>query len=227
MTARIELKIQLRPQSRLQQRKRGIVQIRHGYRHEAFEMHYIRGTHRSQQHVYSPVPAYINIYPSSVLANIVSHYRVAALLTRRVTNTAVEKKKDVVVSKTIVGKYEIYAFDRCQSFCASIYTGKDLSSYSTLHLRVKTSDEDLIGIWGMEPQHTINTGNRTANLLLNGGQLLPFIMSSFPATSASHRIGVKRSIASRYTRILEYMRGKISPTQFKNCYAGYGERDRG
>ncbi len=128
MTARIELKIQLRPQSRLQQwvnpmrlgrldvhpisnrdtwlyarecrRKRGIVQIRHGYRHEAFEMHYMRGTHRSQQHVYSPVPAYINIYPSSVLANIVSHYRVAALLMRRVTNTAVEKKKDAVGVRT-------------------------------------------------------------------------------------------------------------------------------
>ncbi len=39
------------------------------------------------------------MYPSPVLENIVSHYRVAALLTRRVTDMVVEKKKDAVAGR--------------------------------------------------------------------------------------------------------------------------------
>ncbi len=77
-------------------RKRGIVQSHHGHRHETFEMPYMSGTHRSQQLVYSPVPACINMYPSPVLANIVFHYQVATLLTGRVTDMVVEKKKGTV-----------------------------------------------------------------------------------------------------------------------------------
>ncbi len=72
------------------------MQSRHGHGHEAFEMPYMSGTHRSQQLVYSPVHAYINIYPSPVLVNIVSHFWVVALLTGRVTNMMVEKKKGAV-----------------------------------------------------------------------------------------------------------------------------------